>query len=181
MHEAYQNHPLRGPRHIRVLQLQPSSEKHRQIECRLQVLNLDSRSFIQRFEALSYQWGQEDPECFIICNGKRLNVTPNCKAALTHLRHQIMPRRLWVDAICIDQTEEEERSHQVDFMGHIYSAASTVIAWLGEGNTETEYAIRVLKGYGNFLRISSNHPSMPEILKSSVEKFELSSTGKVKN
>lgn len=38
---------------------------------------------------------------------------------------------LWIDAICIDQSQVEERNHQVAMMGEIYSRAQEVLVWLG--------------------------------------------------
>ncbi|KAK1707138.1 heterokaryon incompatibility protein [Colletotrichum acutatum] len=46
---------------------------------------------------------------------------------------------LWVDAICIDQQESQERCHQVQLMGQIYEAARSVIVWLG--TTEPPYEV----------------------------------------
>ncbi|UPX20767.1 uncharacterized protein EKO05_0010988 [Ascochyta rabiei] len=39
---------------------------------------------------------------------------------------------LWIDALCIDQTNLSERNHQVAQMGEIYSSAKSVHAWLGK-------------------------------------------------
>lgn len=38
---------------------------------------------------------------------------------------------MWIDALCIDQTSTVEKNHQVQRMGHIYSHAEQVVAWLG--------------------------------------------------
>ncbi|KAF2839215.1 hypothetical protein M501DRAFT_992187 [Patellaria atrata CBS 101060] len=44
-------------------------------------------------------------------------------------------RLLWVDAVCIDRTNEDERSSHVTMMGDIYEMANTVNLYLGEGET----------------------------------------------
>ncbi|KAF2844336.1 hypothetical protein T440DRAFT_473471 [Plenodomus tracheiphilus IPT5] len=38
---------------------------------------------------------------------------------------------LWIDAICIDQTNDDERASQVKMMGKIYTRAAAVTIWLG--------------------------------------------------
>lgn len=41
-----------------------------------------------------------------------------------------------MDAVCIDQQNNEEKSTQIPLMGQIYRSASKVLAWLGEGGIE---------------------------------------------
>jgi hypothetical protein len=201
MADKYKHTPLPGKEYIRVLELKPR-KKVVSVECELKVVNLSaqlrddqskarsSRHRLKKinssvnlltggFEALSYQWGKVDPDCFIICNGKRLCVTPNCRNALLHLQQRLVSRRLWVDAICIDQSEgsKTERDQQLGRMGEIYAAASRVIAWLGPGGNGSEPAMGYLKGFGKFLRTASSHPSMSSILRSSIEGFDNADEG----
>jgi ankyrin repeat protein len=49
-------------------------------------------------------------------------------------------RQLWIDAICINQNDISERNAQVAVMSHIYSAANTVLVWLGIENGATDIA-----------------------------------------
>lgn len=67
----------------------------------------------------------------ILCRGQRIPITKNCEAALRRLRLQSRNRRLWIDAICINQQDISEKSHQVRLMSRIYSNASQVLAYLG--------------------------------------------------
>jgi hypothetical protein len=82
------------------------------------------------YEALSYVWGPEMPQRSIIMNDKDLNIRENLWLALHHLRLESEIRVLWIDAICIDQLNIDERNHQVAHMGMIYNRASRVIVWL---------------------------------------------------
>lgn len=41
-------------------------------------------------------------------------------------------RTLWVDALCINQEDNDERAHQVGLMGQIYSKSKTTLLWLGD-------------------------------------------------
>jgi hypothetical protein len=75
-------------------------------------------------------------------------VTTNLEAALRYLRHEFMVRILWIDAICIDQSNIEERNHQVPLMKTIYSNATSVRAWLGNPTTGSDDAIVILRELG---------------------------------
>ncbi len=89
------------------------------------------------YEALSYVWG--DPairkDILVSVEGSApyqpVPVTVNLHAALSHLRHEDRDRVLWIDALCIDQTNVAEKEQQVRKMGEIYQTASNVCVWLG--------------------------------------------------
>jgi hypothetical protein len=84
------------------------------------------------YVTLSYTWGPPEPSSWILVNGKRFSVRLNLadflEAAVAH--HPEARHRLWVDAICIDQSNILERNHQVQQMGEIYRKAWTVYIWL---------------------------------------------------
>jgi hypothetical protein len=96
------------------------------------------------FKALSYTWGppyrevyEEDPELApqftaqIKCDGKTIAVMQNLYDALAAIIETGFNGLLWVDALCIDQEDLEERGSQICLMGRIYSSATQVIAWIG--------------------------------------------------
>lgn len=93
------------------------------------------------YEALSYAWGGTEKTETIIANGKALSVTNNLYLALRYLRHEATDRILWVDAICIDQDNTKERTHQVMQMAKIYESADSVILWLGQATYATNVAL----------------------------------------
>lgn len=84
------------------------------------------------FEALSYTWGSWEDCRWILLNGHRFTVTQNLWDALRRLKRFYAIRRLWVDQVCINQRDNDERSKQVRLMGKIFSSASQVLVWLGE-------------------------------------------------
>lgn len=90
------------------------------------------------YTALSYTWGDYSDTRSIYLNGVRFNVTRNLHQALYNLRRQSEDRYLWVDAICIDQSNTNERSHQVGQMRHVYQHAENVIIWLGESSRDID-------------------------------------------
>ena len=83
----------------------------------------------------------------ILCNGGKLEVTTSLHSALRRLRDSNQIRRIWADAICIDQSPKavEERTQQVQLMRHIYKNAKQVVIWLGEAHSESHLAISLLK------------------------------------
>ncbi|TVY12667.1 Heterokaryon incompatibility protein 6, OR allele [Lachnellula arida] len=73
------------------------------------------------YEALSYCWGNPAHTAKIaVDNAGELGVTDNLHAALRRLRFPDQVRVLWIDALCIDQSNLKERSAQVQRMGDIY-------------------------------------------------------------
>ncbi|CAO2653375.1 Nn.00g027860.m01.CDS01 [Neocucurbitaria sp. VM-36] len=129
-------------RYTRVVLLQPARDHRSPLQVKLGVFALeDDARFQRRFDALSYVWGSADKAELIFCDGSTMLITPNCAAAMRHLRNQQSPRALWIDAICIDQDSVNERSHQVLLMGEIYEAASHVFIWLGTASPEVSHAI----------------------------------------
>jgi hypothetical protein len=86
------------------------------------------------FASLSYVWGDESLRQDIILNGEIVSITANLADALrTFTADEVFTGRykLWVDAICINQVDDGERSHQVQKMREIYGGAWTVISWIG--------------------------------------------------
>jgi hypothetical protein len=88
------------------------------------------------YQTLSYVWGDPDVTRPILVDGCRFEVTVNLWAALRRLRNRVGEggvRRMWIDALCINQTDNEERTRQVMMMGRTYASCTEVIIWLGDG------------------------------------------------
>ncbi|KAF1996615.1 hypothetical protein P154DRAFT_498258 [Amniculicola lignicola CBS 123094] len=84
------------------------------------------------YTALSYTWGDGKDTILIKVNGYRLDVTRNLKRALERLRIFGSSTWFWIDAICINQMDIEERTNQVQLMREIYEKPQEVIVYLGE-------------------------------------------------
>lgn len=69
----------------------------------------------------------------------------NLQAAVRHLRFPDCVRKLWIDALCINQSDVAERSKQVSQMSQIYSPADMVIIWLGEAAHNSDKAFQCMR------------------------------------
>ena len=103
---------------------------------------------VPKYEALSYAWGESDTPEVIYVGHKgdiTLAVTRSLYQALPYLRYRDQERVLWIDAICVDQQNLEERGPQVERMGDVYSLADRVIVWLGPEDSTSVHAIHFLR------------------------------------
>lgn len=80
----------------------------------------------------------------ILCDGYRIQVTHNCWSALSHLRKVFGGIAIWIDAICINQDDPEDKKTQIPLMGTIFSSAREVYIWLGPDTKETDKAMEYL-------------------------------------
>ncbi|MCJ1454571.1 hypothetical protein MMC28_004924 [Mycoblastus sanguinarius] len=100
------------------------------------------------YVALSYCWGDLRITREIIINGNSIQATENLEAALRQLRDSRCIKqnfKVWADAICIDQTNLEERGQQVGRMRDIYASAWHVIIWLGPEVNDSSLAMIAVK------------------------------------
>lgn len=120
---------------IRLLELLPGT--HGPIESKLYSVRLRAEP---DFEALSYTWGSPifPNSLYLKPSNTCLSITDNLYDALKALRLRNMSRILWVDAVCINQANDEEKAHQVGMMKEIYQGARKVIVWLGRGADDPE-------------------------------------------
>ncbi|KAK2048353.1 hypothetical protein LZ31DRAFT_58314 [Colletotrichum somersetense] len=140
-HYSYSS--LSGPRSTRLIILYPSKDTKLPLSCKLVEIDIDAPP---AYQALSYTWDDEIPsepmtvtdEGNVNHRSQNLLVTPNCAAALRLLRKRIKPEDqaskigLWIDAVCINQSSNAEKSVQVAMMATIYKNARDVVVWLGE-------------------------------------------------
>lgn len=118
------------------------------IHCTLIEVDLNTKP---NYEALSYTWAIDSdisgprtgaPPRTIICNGATLDVFKNLQNALLQLQELGWTTTpIWIDAICINQRDDTEKSAQVNMMGDIFRAASRVVVWLGKSSYATELAL----------------------------------------
>lgn len=125
---------------IRLLELLPGQLED-SLQCTLRAYDL---AHAPTYEALSYCWGPASSLLPITIDGDSLMVTPNLRSALRHLRRTDYARTLWIDAICINQDDVEERGAQVAIMADIYRNAAQTVIWLGPSESHSRQALRTL-------------------------------------
>ncbi|KAF5545698.1 hypothetical protein FNAPI_9064 [Fusarium napiforme] len=119
-----------------------------EISCEMDVTDLHDQL---PFNALSYVWGDPKITEIIRVNGHEHPVTTSLASALRcapqHLSQSkhAAGQKLWVDAICINQADDDEKSHQVAKMGEIYSQSGLVLCWLGPLSDSIGTAIDVIQ------------------------------------
>ncbi|BAE65807.1 unnamed protein product [Aspergillus oryzae RIB40] len=158
------------PYTTRMIRLLPHKDKSAPIQCMGTHL----------YQALSYVWGSEVKPESIILNGCIFHVTTNLHVALSHLRNSLFERILWVDAICINQDEEDqghEKSKQIPLMRTIYAQAERVIVWLGGATEDGDKALEEIRCLGESADIWHDRErqrytnSILDILESSYEEI----------
>jgi hypothetical protein len=123
-------HKLRHPDSIRILELQPAVSISSPLNGRLRSSRIGELNY--NYEALSYVWGDVSKSVDLFCEGRVMGITQNLDSALRHVRYSDRPRYLWVDAVCINQSDTTERGHQVRLMRSIYKSAWQVLVWIAE-------------------------------------------------
>lgn len=147
-----------GTKSIRLLEIVPG-RKDEPIKCTLSRHYLDSNpSYI----ALSYTWDSGGRKRLIECDGMRLEIGGNLYRFLTEFRRKhylrqyempgSSPSRLWIDAVCINQKDLDERNEQVLQMRDVYTKAESVIVWLGKQQSHDELAF-LLTRHPDLLRL----------------------------
>ena len=126
--------PLPSANSFRVLEIYPD-EVDTMIQCRLRPAEVGDGT---HYCALSYTWGDQQPSEPILCDGQFAYVTPMLREALRRFRLAGEGvgnlATVWADAICISQSDKDEKSAQVLLMKHIFRDAAQVCAFLGDAD-----------------------------------------------
>lgn len=134
-------------------------------------LSHSDRGFKPEYEALSYVWGSNKSPVIVKIHEHdeeigafsdplfrgTLQMRQHLASALRHLRYPDRFRTLWIDAICINQRDEAERSEQVARMGLIFSLAYRVIVWLGPQADASSHALSRLQYIGEQVEIANDN------------------------
>jgi len=123
---------------IRLLEV-ASSLKDGRIDCRLSTVALNAAKYV----VLSYRWGSSGATHEVLLNDHLFYVRENLWTFLNVIREQ-QGMMLWIDALCINQQNVDERNRQVRIMGQIFQSAAMVVSWLGPENTSIEQAFDLM-------------------------------------
>ena len=154
MNNRFTYAPLNPVSQVRLLSITKSSST--EIVCSLEDASLEEDS---TYEALSYTWGDPSDTSSIKLNDRSFPVTKNLAVALQHLREEEKPVKVWIDAICINQTDIKERSIQVGQMKRIYEKAKKVIIWLGQEFDDSSYAFNAMNVVDQRWATRTSHPA----------------------
>jgi Heterokaryon incompatibility protein (HET) len=180
---AFEYQPLDPNTHqIRLVRLQPRNhrafepwnwilfpEKSPLVPCSIEHFAFTSAP---SYQALSYTWGDASQTRPILLNDSLFRVTKNLEVALRHLQDEHETLTLWIDALCINQNDDVEKSSQVQQMRTVYQTAALVIVWLGHSADHSGLVLTKLELAGQ--RASSYLGSAPSA--SMVKNFALSFT-----
>lgn len=128
-------------RQIRLLHVDPDPTN---LSAVLKIVSLNDKP---SYTALSYTWGLEmSTGAGIALNGcPRQPVTLNLQIALEHLCADAdKPFKLWIDALCINQSDLVEKSHQIRLMTDVYGIAESTCVWLGPAGDNSDLAMATI-------------------------------------
>ncbi|KAB5527980.1 heterokaryon incompatibility protein-domain-containing protein [Coniochaeta sp. 2T2.1] len=132
---------------IRLLTFEPDQQTDTPL--RLRMRHVDLRELEQErhgYHALSYACGTGPKDIHIVVNDANFMISSELEKALRHLRLYSNTNSIWVDAICISQSDLDERADQVLMMKEIYESAARAVVWLGEERPgQTEIAVSFLR------------------------------------
>ncbi|ATZ57070.1 hypothetical protein BCIN_14g02500 [Botrytis cinerea B05.10] len=126
---VYKYSPLRNEKYeIRVLSILAGPDES-PVQCKMKTMSLVDK-YMEDYTALSYCWGSSPEKSVIWIDNVRVSVGVNLANALIRLRRMGI-KLVWTDAVCIKQSDNQEKSFQVRLMTQIYSKAKIVYTWLG--------------------------------------------------
>ncbi|KAF3000336.1 hypothetical protein E8E14_001282 [Neopestalotiopsis sp. 37M] len=147
--------PLPSASHTRIIELQPAVEASDDLHVEISVVDLSLP--MASYEALSYTWGGIPSSSKVIASQTRaFSVTKNLEDALRRFRLAERPRRLWIDALSINQNDDKEKNHQIPLMSAIFQGAAAVLVWLGR-DAQVEASLDRLSELGR-LALSDKWP-----------------------
>lgn len=159
-----------SPGYIRVLDL--VSDPAEPLRCSLRTVKLGDPDSV--FTALSYVWG-DGAQPFgmdVVPDNKVIPLTTSLHNALRDLRDcaDVQPKTFWADQICINQMDDEEKSHQVAQMDQVYKCAKRVVTYLGPGeegdNEALDLCVRIHEYFDPLMATSElaeiNHGNMAQ-------------------
>ncbi|KAF2162707.1 hypothetical protein M409DRAFT_26944 [Zasmidium cellare ATCC 36951] len=136
--EPFVHHPLEDARkQIRLLRFIDTDKED--IACELSNVDI---AFSPPYAAISYTWASPQDPRRIEINGKDFNVWQNCHYALTQIAPHLQAglKHFWLDSICINQNDLDEKALQVEMMADIYTRAETdMAAWIRLQPLEARY------------------------------------------
>ncbi|KAF2165349.1 hypothetical protein M409DRAFT_24198 [Zasmidium cellare ATCC 36951] len=154
-------HPVDSTKlEIRLLHIDTHpTDRAGRIECRLEHVSLLDQP-PNFYEAISWCWGDPTPRKDIVLDGARFKVSMNAEEVIRHLCFEQGHAIVWLDAVCIDQSNIQERAEQVAIMKDVYPRAERVLVWLG--NNMDSSAEAAMESIDKILAQCSESAKTPE-------------------
>ena len=163
------------PWQTRLLKLQPlQSDSDCNLHVNLVAVNLvitegaviEGTHETVAYDAMSYTWGHQRATRPLSINGRVLPITENSEAALMSYRSTLAsePGYIWIDAICIDQSNKAEKGEQVAKMLQIFEKAKHVFVWLGLQSEDSDLAMTCVQRVNDLRSKIPRRPSKPRKL-----------------
>ncbi|KAJ4354300.1 uncharacterized protein N0V89_006034 [Didymosphaeria variabile] len=128
---------------IRLLAIRPGRSEDKVVTRLVTVPLSDSLPY----EALSYTWGAWNDRGTLVIDGQTVDIHAGLFNAIHALRYENFERLIWADAICINQRDNEEKSHQIQIMDQIYATADNVVIYLGQVTEHSQQGIEALRSF----------------------------------
>ena len=156
MTSDYIYEPLKSPGDLRLLEIRRGSGNDALKCCFLydNIQNLEVGCY--SFTAISYTWGDPSPTHRMLVEECSFWTTKNAYEIVHKMRQPDKAVRIWIDAICINQTDNTEKNVQVQTMGEIYSRADMTIVYLGEQTHNSNLAF-------DFLGVLRSRDTLPTV------------------
>ena len=138
-HDPALYRPLESAKEFRLLLLHAGKARD-PVRAELQLARLDE-VVAPHYETISYCWGDATRTATIYLDKKKSSVPASSVAALSCVRLPDRDRIVWIDAVCINQADLDERAQQVAMMADIYSSSNGNLVYLGEEDKYTEQAV----------------------------------------
>jgi hypothetical protein len=159
---------LAGSRFIRLLQVSTDFKTSR-INGSFTQASLDDKP---NFRAISYCWGSSDlVDKVWFDDHQYLGITKSAAEVIRFLIDTKYTGHFWIDALCINQSDLEEKSKQVRLMGDVYSSARVVVAWLGEPADDSYRAMQFIATIYNEIKKYNLHGLDPAHERSYMDQF----------
>jgi hypothetical protein len=163
----YDYQDLRGQNAFRIFHLLPGQADE---EIQGQLVH-DTLTSAHEYFAVSYLWGDAQSSRNIVIDKTAVSVRESLYQLFLHLRESQASLALWIDAICINQDNYQEKSTQIPLMGRIYSSAKSVLVWLGLSSDDSDTFFKSQYANGG-IRITHSdaavgHDKMPLVVTNS--------------
>jgi hypothetical protein len=177
--EPYEYQPLPTANTIRILCLEPAEAAIDPLRGFL--LNFDRYEELsksdhpQKYTAVSYTWGAPEFSERLVLSGPAnelgyyLKITTRVRVMLEHFRKRHKRLYLWIDAICLNQSDDAEKAQHIPLMGEIYHQAHKSYFWLG---LEDGFEAAIVFTYFRLLAITDSTPSATSMETNSTDQIQ---------